>query len=138
DDRQTADTVGVVALPGAFELLSGHKRLALVTSCPRRLAEARLRAAGLPIPPVMLTPESWKKGKPDPEPYLLAAKALCVPPSECVALEDSQPGLESALQAGTRVIAVLTSHAPADLPGAAAHVTSLFELPDVFSALGIT
>jgi beta-phosphoglucomutase-like phosphatase (HAD superfamily) len=44
--------------------------------------------------------------KPDPEPYLLAAKLLGADPARCVALEDSPNGVASAEAAGYRVIAV--------------------------------
>jgi beta-phosphoglucomutase-like phosphatase (HAD superfamily) len=42
-------------------------------------------------------------GKPDPAPYLLAAKRLNVNPSECWAFEDSNAGMKSAEAAGCRV-----------------------------------
>ena len=42
-------------------------------------------------------------GKPDPAPYLLAAKRLNVNPSECWAFEDSNAGMKSAIAAGCRV-----------------------------------
>jgi sugar-phosphatase len=93
DARQEQDTVGVVALDGAAELLSSHHRLAVVTPCPHSLAEARLRAASLPIPRVSITPERWTRGKPDPEPYLLGAAALDVRPADCVVLEDAPAGV---------------------------------------------
>jgi beta-phosphoglucomutase-like phosphatase (HAD superfamily) len=44
--------------------------------------------------------------KPDPEPYLLAAKLLGVLPEDCFALEDSPNGVASAEAAGCRVLAV--------------------------------
>jgi beta-phosphoglucomutase-like phosphatase (HAD superfamily) len=44
--------------------------------------------------------------KPDPEPYLLAAKLLGVDPARCVALEDSPNGVASAEASGCRVFAV--------------------------------
>jgi beta-phosphoglucomutase-like phosphatase (HAD superfamily) len=44
--------------------------------------------------------------KPDPEPYLLAAKLLGADPAACYALEDSPNGVASAEAAGCRVIAV--------------------------------
>jgi len=44
--------------------------------------------------------------KPDPEPYLLAAKLLGVHPGDCFALEDSPNGVASAEAAGCRVFAV--------------------------------
>jgi sugar-phosphatase len=136
DARQQADTSGVKALAGARELLGRHRRIAVVTSCPRGLAEARLQAAGLPIPHILLTPECWTRGKPDPEPYLLGARALGADPAECIVLEDAPSGVESGLAAGTRVIAVLSSHARESLPGATAYVTSLVELSATIALLG--
>jgi beta-phosphoglucomutase-like phosphatase (HAD superfamily) len=50
--------------------------------------------------------EDVTAGKPDPEPYLLAAKLLDVDPARCVALEDSPNGVASAMAAGCRVLAV--------------------------------
>jgi HAD superfamily hydrolase (TIGR01509 family) len=47
-----------------------------------------------------------KNAKPHPESYLEAARRLGVKPNECVAIEDSDKGLESAKQAGMKVIAV--------------------------------
>src|SRR5690348_244061 len=72
------DTLGVVPLPGACELLTSlsEDRWALVTSCARPLAEVRLKAAGLPIPRRMVTCDDVKNGKPDPEPYLKGAALL--------------------------------------------------------------
>jgi mannitol-1-/sugar-/sorbitol-6-phosphatase len=136
DARQQDDTSGVKALAGARELLDGHQRLAVVTSCPRGLAEARLRAAGLPIPHILLTPECWTRGKPDPEPYLLGARTLGADPADCIALEDAPSGVESGLAAGMRVIAVLSSHARESLPGATVYVTSLVELSATIALLG--
>lgn len=135
DARQQADTSGVKALAGARSLLVEHRRLAVVTSCPRPLAEARFRAAGLPISAVLLTPECWTRGKPDPEPYLLGARALGADPSECVVLEDAPSGVQSGRAAGMRVIAVLSSHSREALFGADAYVTSLDELPEAIALL---
>ena len=45
-------------------------------------------------------------GKPDPEPYLRGAALLDLDPAECVALEDSKPGLASAEAAGTIAIGI--------------------------------
>jgi sugar-phosphatase len=134
DARQAADSSGVTALPGAVELLSLHTRLAVVTSCPRPLAEVRIRAAGLPMPPTLLIPECWTLGKPDPEPYLRGAAALSAELQSCVVLEDAPSGVESGIAAGIRVIAVLTSHQREELPGAAAYIESLLELPTALAS----
>lgn len=129
DDRQAADTRGVVAYAGARELLEQTRTLAIVTSCPDCLARARLQAAGLPAPHLLVTPERYRRGKPDPEPYALGAELLGAVRTDCVVLEDSPAGLESGLRAGMRVIALLTTHSRDQLPGAAAYLRTLSELP---------
>ena len=135
DERQARNTEGVIALEGARELLSGHTPLAIVTSCPRRLAEARLRAAGLPLPEILVTPECWSHGKPHAEPYLRGAEALDVAPGDCIVLEDSPSGVESGVRAGMRVVALLTSVPAEQLAQATWHIESLLELPGVMQSL---
>jgi sugar-phosphatase len=116
DLRQAQDTDGVVALPGARELLARDGAVAVVTSCTIPLAIARLRAAGLPIPEVLVTPERLRRGKPDPEGYLLAARCLGVDPAECTVLEDAPAGIEAGRAAGMHVVGITTTHAPSELP----------------------
>jgi sugar-phosphatase len=128
DRRQSEDTAGVVALPGARELLDKHERLAVVTSCPVSLARARLRAAALPEPSVLITPELVRNGKPDPEPYLVAAERLGAHAAECIVLEDAPAGVLAGVAAGMRVVALLTTHSRAELPGAVAYIADLREL----------
>jgi sugar-phosphatase len=120
DLRQAGDTDGVVALPGAAELLDGwdRGRVAIVTSCIVPLASARLRAAGLTAPPVLVTPERVARGKPDPEGYLLAARELGAGPEECVVLEDAPAGVAAGRAAGMHVVGVLTTHVPEELGAA--------------------
>ena len=120
---QVADTGDVTALPGAAALLAGTRpdRLAVVTSCSNALARARLAAAGLPEPRVMITAELVRAGKPDPEGYLLAAARLGAAPADCVVLEDAPAGVRAGLAAGMRVVGVATTHPVAEL-GRADHV----------------
>lgn len=54
------------------------------------------------------TIDDVQHGKPDPEIYLLISRELGVPPKECLVIEDSLPGIKSALAAGMWVIAVTT------------------------------
>ena len=136
-DRHQADhTDGVIAIPGAHALLTSHPRLAIVTSCPVPLAHARLAAAGLPLPAVLVTPELTERGKPDPAPYLLGAELLGARPDECVVLEDAPAGVASGCAAGMTVIGVLTTHATDELPGATAFVSDLTQLAGALQALG--
>ncbi len=138
DARQAEDTVGVVALRGAADLLGSHKRLAVVTSGSRPLAEARLRAAGLPLPAVLITPELWTHGKPDPEPFLLGAAELGVRPSGCVVLEDAPAGVQAGVAAGMPVIALLTTHRKDELPEANRWIESLKQLPTALREMGLS
>jgi beta-phosphoglucomutase len=55
------------------------------------------------------------RGKPDPEIYLTAADRLGTLPTECVVFEDAFSGIEAGLRAGMRVVALATTHTPAEL-----------------------
>ncbi|MDO5512776.1 HAD family hydrolase [Corynebacterium sp.] len=118
-DLEMADLDSVVALPGARELLESlpRNRWAAVTSGGRKLMTARLRAAGLPVPEVLVTAEDVEVGKPDPAGYLLAAHRLGADPSECLVVEDAPAGLEAGRRAGCSVVAVATSHSLEQLAG---------------------
>jgi len=64
----------------------------------------------------ILASEDVKKHKPDPEVYLSSAINLGVLPEQCVVFEDSFSGVTAALNAGMRVVGVLTSHTKEELP----------------------
>jgi HAD superfamily hydrolase (TIGR01509 family) len=99
----------VVVRPGARELVTevaaAGLPYALVTSSQRRFADAVLAATGMTFP-VTVCGEDVTATKPDPEPYLLAAKLVDADPARCVVLEDSPNGVASAAAAGCRVLAV--------------------------------
>ena len=96
-----------------------------MTSGHRDLAEARLRAAGIPVPDVLVTADDVERGKPDPEGYLAAARQLGVLPADAVVLEDAAAGIAAARSAG--VSAVVAVGARDDLD-ADARVADLREL----------
>lgn len=127
DERQTHDVEGVVALPGAAELLdpAGPRPLAVVTSGVVPLATARLRAAGLRVPDVLVTPERVRRGKPDPEPYLLGARDLGVDPADCIVLEDAPAGIAAGRAAGMHVVGITTTLGATELAGAHEHAASV-------------
>jgi HAD superfamily hydrolase (TIGR01509 family) len=108
EDAASADDVR--ALPGARELVESvpSDRFAIVTSGTRAVAVARLRAAGIPIPDVLVTAEQVEDGKPNPAGYLRAAELLGVDPADALVLEDAPAGVEAGLAAGMTVIAVVT------------------------------
>jgi sugar-phosphatase len=124
---EIGDTEGVVAYDGAAELLA-LPVVAIATSCAMPLARARLAAAGLVAPPVLVTSDQVAHGKPAPDPYLLAAERLGVDPADCVVVEDAPAGVAAGRAAGMTVWAVTTTHPPADLQQAHRIAAGLPEL----------
>jgi sugar-phosphatase len=108
--REIEDLEGIVALPGAMELLKAlpRERWAIVTSCTRPLAEVRLRAAGLPRPITLITSSDVKNGKPAPEPYIKAAQMLGFVAEDCIVVEDAPAGVRAGKSAGAKVIGIST------------------------------
>jgi HAD superfamily hydrolase (TIGR01509 family) len=107
--------------PGALELLSDLRaagvRCALVTMSYRRFTEAVLEHGPAGAFDVVVTGDEVTAGKPDPEPYLRAAALLGVDVRDCVAIEDSPPGIASALASGARTIGVQHIAAVEPRPG---------------------
>ena len=105
------DTEGVIPLPGALEILEAlpQDRWTIATSCTRRLAEVRIRAAGLPLPEKMITSNDVQRGKPDPEPYIKAAQLLGFFPADCIVVEDAPAGIRAGKASGARVLALRTT-----------------------------
>ena len=120
----------VTVLPGVRELLAevaaAGLPYALVTSSQREFAEAVLAGIGFPFP-VTVCAEDVSATKPDPAPYLLAAKLLDADPGRCVALEDSPNGVAAATAAGCLVVAVPSFVAIPPAPGRLV-VTSLRDI----------
>lgn len=96
--------------PGALEVLGAVRdagiATALVTSTHRAPAEQALRTLGRHWFDVIVAGDEVDHLKPHPQPYLTAAHLLGVDPRRCVAIEDSVPGVESAVAAGCVVVAV--------------------------------
>ncbi|MFI2352632.1 HAD-IA family hydrolase [Streptomyces sp. NPDC019443] len=106
--QETGDTEGVVPVAGAPAFMAAIAALphALVTSADEALAQARMTAAGLPMPRTRVTAERVGASKPDPEGFLKGAAELGFAPADCVAFEDSEAGIEAARSAGMRVVGV--------------------------------
>jgi HAD superfamily hydrolase (TIGR01509 family) len=131
---ETIDTDGVVAFPGATDVLAlASQRVAVATSASEPLARARLAAAGLPVPEVLVTSDQVAHGKPAPDPYLLAAERLGVDPAQCLVLEDAPAGIAAGRAAGMTVWAVTTTHDGDELAAAdrvAAELAQLVRMLD--------
>jgi sugar-phosphatase len=108
DRYEVEDAATVTALPGAAEVLASlpPDGWAVVTSGRRPLASARLAAAGLPVPSVLVCAEDVPAGKPDPAGYRRAAGGLGLAPADCLVLEDSPAGVAAGLAAGATVLGV--------------------------------
>lgn len=108
-ERECADTSGVRPAPGARRLVAWMQERgipwAVVTNAHRRLARARLDAAGI-RPSVIVSFDDVERGKPDPEGYLLGARRLGVEPRDAAAVEDSASELEAAGAAGMVAVAI--------------------------------
>ena len=129
-EGETNDTEGVIAHAGALALLQAlpAQAWAIATSGPRSVATARLRRAGLPIPPVFITGDDVRNGKPHPDPYLLAAQGLGIAPDRCVVIEDAVAGVAAGLAAGAQVIGVTTNHLAHELAAATVVIERLSQL----------
>lgn len=99
------------------ELKANDTKLGVATSAPRAnldliLGKVAIREQFGSI----LASEDVKKHKPDPEVYLTSAKNLNMLPEQCIVFEDSFSGVSAALNAGMKVVGVLTSHTKEELP----------------------
>jgi sugar-phosphatase len=96
----------VVPIPGARQLLGSIPRgsWAVVTSGGRAIATARMASAGLTPADVLVTADDVERGKPFPDPYLLAAQRLGLSPQRCAVFEDASAGVAAARAAGVATI----------------------------------
>lgn len=106
------DTAGIEAIVGVADFLASlpRRRWAIVTSAPRKLAMARIAAAGLPLPDVLVAAEDVTRGKPAPDPFLLGAQQLGVAAGDCLVFEDTLAGLQSAEAAGMDSVVITVTH----------------------------
>lgn len=104
-------------IPLLDDLEDQQFKLGVATSAP--YANLELILSKVLIRPKLgsiLSSEDVKKHKPDPEVYLRSAENLGVDPKNCIVFEDSFSGVSAALNAGMKVVGVLTSHIAAELP----------------------
>lgn len=106
--REMQDTSDIREIPGARTFLSAlpPERWAIVTSAARRLAFARIAAAGLPVPSVLVSAEDVAIGKPDPSGYRLAAERLGWDIGSSLVFEDAPAGIAAGQASGAQVIVI--------------------------------
>ncbi|WP_122314721.1 HAD-IA family hydrolase [Pseudomonas cichorii] len=106
------DVEGVQAIEGVAAFLASlpADRWAMVTSAPLALARARMHAAGLSLPEIVITAEDVTQGKPAPDGFLLAARRLGVAAQDCLVFEDAPAGIAAAKAAGASVVVITAAH----------------------------
>jgi len=118
--RELVRQKGLVLLPGVQNWLESFRQMgihqALATMTPQNNIEVIFTA--IPVQPyfqVIVTGDQVKKGKPDPDIFLEAARRLNILPERCIVIEDSAAGVEAARRAGMLSIGVNESmNLPAD------------------------
>ena len=105
-------------VPGAEGFLAEARRLGvaigLATSAGKKNIDYVLSGTSLTrYFDVVVSGEDVRRGKPDPEIFILAAKKLNVPVGQCLVFEDSPLGIEAARLAGMQAVAITTT-IPAD------------------------
>lgn len=109
-EREIGLVDGTVEVPGAREYLARLEVAgvpwAVVTSAPTALARARILAAGVDLPDVLVTASDVVHGKPAPDGYRQAAARLGVDSASCVVFEDAEAGILAGLAADARVVVV--------------------------------
>lgn len=100
------DGVHEIAGARAFTGALPAGRWAIVTSALAAPARARVAAAGITLPPLLVGADDVERGKPDPEGYGRAARTLGADPRRCVVLEDTDAGILAGQAAGCTVVVV--------------------------------
>lgn len=94
----------VVPVPEVLEIvksMNGTVPLSVASGGHRELVEATLDVLGIrDLFQAIVCAEDYERGKPHPDPFLLAAKLMTVPPQDCVVFEDSPTGIDAAKAAG--------------------------------------
>ena len=113
--RRLVSERGLALLPGARRWLDDLQAAdwpqAIVSSAPRLNMAAVLQGTHLGgFMDTIVCAEDVERGKPYPDPFLLAAERLGIQPQRCIVVEDAPAGLEGARRAGMKTIGVLTTH----------------------------
>ncbi len=109
--HQWVEAHGIPVKPGYGRLMEVLRRrripYLLATNSQRRYAVKCLTLAGIAADfPVIVSRDDVTAGKPEPEIYLRACETLALPPAQCLAVEDSLPGILAAHRAGTQPVLV--------------------------------
>lgn len=108
--KESTDAKGIIPIAGSIGFLHQLEEAgipwAIVTSGALPVAAARMNAAGIPQPSLLITSDDIINGKPDPEPYLTGCEGLGFQPQDCLVFEDAPAGIAAGLAAGCEVIGI--------------------------------
>lgn len=104
-------------------------KLALVTGTPRKEVIRILPRRLYTLFDVVIPSDEVRRGKPHPEPFLKALKALKTSPKETIVIENSPNGIIAAKKANMKVIAIETSLSRRYLKEADFILKSLGQIP---------
>lgn len=118
---------------GFLEFLNSLKeagfKTGVATSAPRANLDLIMGKLGFePQMESVLASENVTKHKPDPEVYLKSAANLGVDPKDCIVFEDSFSGVTAGLNAGMKVVGVLSSHTKEELPPCSLYIHDYTEI----------
>jgi len=128
--RQIITQNGITPLEGVKELLASLKsqkiRCSIGSSTPIKNIETVINIIGLSdYFDAITAAEDVSNGKPDPEVFLKASKKIGIAPENCIVFEDAHVGIQAAIAAGMKVVAVATTHGIDQLSKAHLAVESL-------------
>lgn len=123
----------VVSIPHYLPFLADLKakgiKTAVATSAPRANMDLIIKQLGIvESMESILASEDVSLHKPHPEVYLKSAANVGVPAAQCLVFEDSFSGVTAGLNAGMRVVGVLSTHKKEDLPGCVAYINDYSEI----------
>lgn len=130
---------GVRPLPGVLPLMANLKELgvkmAIASSAPMENLRLLIDVLGIaPFIQAVVCAQDVKRGKPDPEVFLTAARRLGVEPTRCLVIEDAVAGVRGCHTAGMRCLAVTNSH-PRQALAEADHIVDSLEEVEAASLL---
>jgi HAD superfamily hydrolase (TIGR01509 family) len=122
--------------PGIISLIKKlHKKYTLALTSSSTFEEVHTVVSQLNLEKffkIIVTSKDVIHGKPDPEPYFLTAKKINVKCENCLVLEDSENGVQSAISAGMKCIAITNTEDPIKLSKADRIIDNYAALTDAF------
>jgi HAD superfamily hydrolase (TIGR01509 family) len=108
-EQMIPEVVPFEPVVGFLRSVRGRAKVSVASGGHRHLVVGTLRALGIDdVFDAIVTAEDYERGKPAPDPFLLAAKLMDVPPSRCCVFEDSPTGIAAAEAAGMEHVLVST------------------------------